>query len=177
MSRVARVIVLAVGLLGAFVGAWLTVHRAPAPPFDVALQSLLDASVDDGLAPHAVLVIASGDGRIVWAGAAGSAHAGPAPRMRPSTPIRIASITKLYTATVVMRLEEQGLLALDDPMAKYLPHALIDGIAVRDGIDYADRITLRQLLAHRSGIADYYDTPGPDGSSLYQLFLANPACR
>jgi D-alanyl-D-alanine carboxypeptidase len=54
--------------------------------------------------------------------------------MNVSAPIRIASVTKLYTATVVMRLEEQGLLALDDPMAKYLPHALIDRIAVRDGI-------------------------------------------
>lgn len=165
-------------LLGAIGVGWLALHHhTAAQATGSALQQLLERRVADGSVRHTVLAVASGDGRFHWSGAAGLAHGGSSPPMSVSTPIRIASITKLYTATVVMRLEEQGLVALDDPMARYLPHWLIDGIAVRDGIDYTDRITLRQLLAHRSGIADYYNTPGPDGQSLYQRFVADPTRR
>ena len=48
-------------------------------------------------------------------------------------------------------------LALDDPKAKYLPWDLIRGIHVLDGKDCSGEITIRDLLLHRSGIADYYD--------------------
>ena len=179
VRNIAWSVAVAVCLLGGAIGAgWFVLsHRVPTQATGPALRQLLDREVADGSIHHAVLAVASGDGRFQWSGAAGLAHGGSSAPMNASTPIRIASITKLYTATVVMRLEEQGLVALDDPMAKYLPHVLIDRIAVLDGIDYTDRITLRQLLAHRSGIADYYDTPGPDGQSLYQHFLDQPTRR
>ena len=50
--------------------------------------------------------------------------------MTKDTPIHLASVTKLYTATVIMRLYEKGVLFLDDPMARYLPEALIRRIHV-----------------------------------------------
>ena len=178
MPRLARLLAAVLCLLGAIGAGWLLLsHWVPAQATGPALQQLVNRRVEDGSNHHAVLAVDSGDGHFRWAGAAGLARGVSSAPMNVSTPIRIASITKLYTATVVMRLEERGLLALDDPMAKYLPHALIDRIAVYDGIDYTDRITLRQLLAHRSGIADYYDTSGPDGQSLYQHFLAQPTRR
>ena len=63
-----------------------------------------------------------------WAGAAGIASQQGMLPMSAVTPIYIASITKLHTATIVMLLYEKGMLALDDPIKKLLPAQLIQGI-------------------------------------------------
>jgi D-alanyl-D-alanine dipeptidase/CubicO group peptidase (beta-lactamase class C family) len=69
----------------------------------------------------------------------------------PSTPYRAGSITKLFTAIAIMQLVEAGKLDLDQPISRYLPE-----------LDYPS--TLRQILAHRSGIVrepgrgHYFDT-------------------
>ncbi|MFF4773812.1 serine hydrolase domain-containing protein [Microtetraspora fusca] len=77
--------------------------------------------------------------------AAGKAEYGR-PRPAPAAGrFRIASVTKLFTATVVLQLASEGRLRLADPVGKWLP-----GI-----VDKADDITLEQLLRHTSGIPDY----------------------
>jgi D-alanyl-D-alanine carboxypeptidase len=58
---------------------------------------------------------------------------------------RIASVTKLVTAIIMQRLAEDGLVKLDDKVGKYLPKV----------VPLADRISVRQLLNHTSGIPDY----------------------
>src|SRR6266849_5059136 len=58
----------------------------------------------------------------------------------------LASLTKLFTTTAVMRLVEQGHLALDEPVAQWLPDFAAGG---------KDEVTLRQLLTHTSGLPDY----------------------
>ena len=80
--------------------------------------------------------------------------------MADATPIYIASTTKLFTATAIMMMNEKGLIALDDPMAKYLPEEMIHGIQIYQGHDYSREITVEQLLSHTSGIPDYYDEKG-----------------
>ena len=140
------------------------------------LQSLVAQQVKDGSGiKNCALAISNGDGSFEWSGASGMAT-GQTP-MTKDTPIYIASITKLYTATIVMHLCEQGLLALDDPMAKYLPKELVQGIHVYRGHDYSTQITIRQLLSHSSGIADYYDQKGADGKSLFEIFVESPDRR
>lgn len=69
---------------------------------------------------------------------------------------RYASISKMITAILVLQEVDQGKMALDEPVATYLRDS---------GIENADRITIRQLLAHRSGLAAQTDLslPGPDG--------------
>lgn len=67
-----------------------------------------------------------------------------------------ASITKMFTAAVIFNLDEKALLSLDDCIDSYLPDGIVDGIAVIDGIDYSHEITVRELLSHTSGIADYF---------------------
>jgi D-alanyl-D-alanine carboxypeptidase len=94
--------------------------------------------------------------------------------MTSDTPIYIASVTKLYTATAVMLLMEKGALSLDDPMAKYIPAGLIHGIHVYNGKDYSAEITIRDLLSHSSGIADYYTERSGDGKNLFDRFLERP---
>lgn len=56
---------------------------------------------------------------------------------------QIASVSKQFTAVAVMMLKEQGLLRYDDPVSAYIP-----------GFPYAG-VTIRQLLAHRSGLPNY----------------------
>ncbi len=75
-----------------------------------------------------------------------------------TTPFRIASITKPFTAAVMMQLVAEGTLALDDPMAAHLPadHLdLVPRVHVLDGVSYGERITIRQMLSHSSGLFDY----------------------
>ncbi len=110
----------------------------------------------------------------MWSGAAGIAHENGRVPMASDTPIYVASVTKLYTATAVMLLIEKGALSLDDAMVKYLPKELIHGIHVYNGKDYSAEITIRELLSHSSGIADYYTEKSRDGKNLFDLFLERP---
>ena len=139
---------------------------------DVNLQSLVSGLVKkNGSVKNCVLSILSGDGSFAWSGAAGMAS-NETP-MTKDTPVYIASITKLFTATLVMGLYEKGALALDDLMTKHLPIEIVRGIHVYRGKDYSNQIMIRQLLSHSSGIADYYDERGKDGKSLFDMFLEN----
>ncbi len=121
-----------------------------------------------------VLQVAKGDGTIAWSGAAGFAYqAGQIP-MTKETPIYLASITKLYVATAIMKLYEQSSLRLDDPISKCLPQNLIQRLNVYQGRDYSHQITIEQLLAHTSGIPDYYDEKGKDGKTLFEILKSDP---
>ncbi len=104
---------------------------------------------------HAVLAIESGDRTLAWAGAAGQATP-DGEVMRPETPFHYASVTKLYTATVVMQLWEQGSLELDASITTYLPAELTKGLHQTDGVDRTEAITVRHLLSHTSGLPDYF---------------------
>src|SRR5690349_14624439 len=66
-----------------------------------------------------------------------------------STIYRIGSITKQFTAAGIMREVEQGKIALDNSITKYLP----------DVPTHGQRITVRNLLTHTSGIHNYTDSP------------------
>jgi D-alanyl-D-alanine carboxypeptidase len=62
------------------------------------------------------------------------------------TPFRIASITKTFTATVILSLSDKGLLKTSDPLSRYLPN-----------FPNSKNITIRNLLRMRSGIVDFAD--------------------
>jgi len=126
---------------------------------------------EDSSIRNSVLSVMKGDGSFSWSGAAGIASQDGQVPMTKDTPIYIASVTKLYTATVIMRLYEKGALSLDDPISKYLPEKLIRGIHVYKGEDYSHEITVRELLSHTSGIADYYTQKSKEGKNLFELFL------
>lgn len=73
------------------------------------------------------------------------------------------SITKMYTATVILKLKEEGKLSLDQKIASYLPANIVSKIPG------ADKITVRMLLNHSSGIENFWD------NSNYVLgYLDNP---
>lgn len=77
------------------------------------------------------------------------------------TLFRIASTTKTFTGTTIMRLVEQGLLDLDAPVRTYLPDFQTADPSV------APRVTLRQLLNHSAGwLGDYFEDTGPGDDAL-----------
>jgi D-alanyl-D-alanine carboxypeptidase len=123
---------------------------------------------------NCAVAVTKGDGSLAWSGAAGIARQEGQVSMTAETPIYIASVTKLYTATAVMLLYQKEALSLKDPMAKYLPEKLIRGINVYKGTDYTSEITIGDLLSHRSGIADYYTEKAKDGKSLAELLQEDP---
>ena len=142
---------------------------------DREMQSIVsDAVSRDASIRNCVLAVTKGDGSLAWSGAAGIASQQGQVPMSAHTPIYIASVTKLYTATVIMHLFEKGSLSLEDPMGKYVSEKLIRGINLYAGKDYSSEITIAELLSQRSGIADYYTEKAKDGKSLAELLRENP---
>jgi D-alanyl-D-alanine carboxypeptidase len=92
-------------------------------------------------------------GMVVWIdapayrfqGASGFANLTDNTPMPPEGAFRIGSITKMFTAVVIMQLAEDGVLTLDDPLALWLPE-------VAEQLPYGGQITLRHLLTHTSGL-------------------------
>ena len=118
---------------------------APAPPtarLEAAIDALFEPVRGKDL-PGAALVVMR-HGEVVYAKAHGLANVELGVANTLGTKLRLASVTKSFTALAVLQLVEQGRLGLDDPLAKYVPD-------FRGG----DRITLRHLLSHSSGIPDF----------------------
>ncbi|GAA0937416.1 serine hydrolase domain-containing protein [Nonomuraea longicatena] len=99
------------------------------------------------------------DGQVLHTG--GYGHDARGEPVTDRTPMRIASLTKSFTALAVMQLAEDGALRLDDPVVRHLPEfSLADPRSAR--------ITVRQLLNHSSGMSDttYPEAALPQPDSL-----------
>ena len=72
----------------------------------------------------------------------------------------IASITKLYTTALVLRLVDASSIVLDAAAADYLPAGTMRGLNTHGGTDHSPTITVRQLLAQTSGLPDYFEDRG-----------------
>ena len=125
----------------------------PARELPGRLQHLLDGLVEDHDAVRSGLLLVEGPG-FRWQGASGVAFEATGTPAQPDDQFAIDSVAKSLTATVVMGLVEEGTLGLDDPIGRYLPQSLMNGLHVIDGQSYSDRVTIRQLLNHSSGIPD-----------------------
>lgn len=87
------------------------------------------------------------DQRILWSQGFGFASREPQVPATPGTIYRIGSITKLFTATALLKLREQGKVDLDKPLRAYLPE-----FTIKTPYPDAPPITLRHLLTHHSGM-------------------------
>ncbi|TVQ28082.1 MAG: class A beta-lactamase-related serine hydrolase [Spirochaetaceae bacterium] len=112
----------------------------------------------------AILRVENGSDTLRWSGASGD--------LESEDRYFIASVTKLYVTTLLLQLRQEGTIALDDPISKYLPSDLIAGLHVLDGTDRTGQITIRHLMANTSGITDYFFGKGPDGKAAAASLFA-----
>lgn len=125
---------------------------------------------------HAIVTAGSLDGAWSWAEAVGDTADGRR-RLTSETPWFLASVTKLHIATVVLRLYEQGLIDLNEPISSYLPSELSRGLHVLNGVDYTSQITPLHLLGHLSGLPDYLEERPKRGHNLIEAVLENDGDR
>ncbi|MFN2323991.1 MAG: serine hydrolase domain-containing protein, partial [Trueperaceae bacterium] len=134
----------------------------PEPPSLAACLDRLFARRD---VHHALMAVRGGDGALDWRGARGDARPG-GPALTVDTPYFVASVDKLVTATALFVLAERASLDLDGRLTDYLGPALVRGLHVWRGVDRSDDLTVRHLLSHTSGLADYLEDRPKGGRSL-----------
>ncbi|MFD1211133.1 serine hydrolase domain-containing protein, partial [Arthrobacter sp. GCM10027362] len=122
--------------------------RSPAlRPLDRrALQKTVKSLAAELMVPGAVVVLKTPEGDFSFAYGTRTYH-GSAP-VSLADHVRIGSLTKTWTGTVILQLVQEGRLKLDDPVAKY-----------RRGVPNGRNITIAQLLDMRSGLYSYSETP------------------
>jgi CubicO group peptidase (beta-lactamase class C family) len=129
------------------------------------VQAALDALAKQHKVPGASLGVLQGAEVVVLTTGVANRNTGVA--VTPSTLFQIGSNTKLYTATLVMQLVDEGLVDLDAPVKRYLKDWQLSDKQARDGI------TVRHLMTHTSGIeGDYFDDFGR-GDDGIEKFVAS----
>ncbi|MEU6990770.1 serine hydrolase domain-containing protein [Streptomyces sp. NPDC046465] len=119
-----------------------TSHEELLPSTRRALLHRVATAQTEGRTPSLVAAVAR-DGELVWSGGRSMVD-GHAPD--ENVQYRIGSITKTFTAVLVMRLRDEGVLDLNDPLEKHLPGT------------GAGEVTIAELLSHTGGLAA--ETPG-----------------
>ena len=110
------------------------------------LESRLKRSIRRHHVPGASVAVLKGR-RVVATAAARVTNLDTQVPVTPDAVFQIGSITKVFTATLIMQLVDDGLLGLDDPVQQHLPEFQLDD-------PRADQVTVRQLLDHTSGLTD-----------------------
>ena len=119
------------------------------------IDAAATASLANGLTGTVVSVVDPERGTILEA--YGTADAAGAP-LQPDAYYRIASVSKTFTALAVLRLADEGKVALTDPISRYVAD-----------VPNGDTITVRDLIAMRSGLYDY-----TDDKAFFDRYLAEP---
>ncbi len=127
---------------------YLTAGLAVADSIDEQFQALIDDAVREGV-PAVSAMVAWNDH--TWAGTSGVATDGSGESLNPDSRFRLASITKLFTAIVILQLIDENQLSLADTLAEKLPDPPVADIP------YGDAVTIATLLDHTSGIRSFTD--------------------
>jgi D-alanyl-D-alanine carboxypeptidase len=138
----------ATGVLGLACVLAATVPMGAQNALPAATASGIDAAAADVLkatgVPSASVAVVQG-GKVVYVKAYGVARLDPAMAAEPGMQYSVGSISKQFTAALVLLLTQDGKLKLDDPVGKYLP-----------GLTRANEVTIRQVLSMTSGYQDFW---------------------
>lgn len=149
-KRIFGIFLIIVSICSLYFVPWRIV-RTWIRPLPATVQAQVESAIDDGF-----------DGMIAYVDLAGQPPqyfaAGWHDRdaKLPANPLalfKIASISKLYDAVAATKLVSRGRLSLDKTVDDYLPNLV-------ESIENTDKITLRMLMQHRSGIPNFTDAPG-----------------
>lgn len=148
-KRIIRVTLLLGTLVSLFFVPWLLVW-AWIQPIPNSVQKQADKAIDYGF--NGIIVYVDQKGKTPECYTAGFHNKTTNALARKDALFKIGSVSKLYDAVAVAKLVSEGCLDLDKTLATYLP-------ALKNRIENADKITLRMLVQHRSGIPNFTDTP------------------
>jgi len=140
--------------LAALVLLWIAAPAAAMPvpaPSQEELKNTIDRFIDELAArdEFSGAVLVAKDGKAIYKKALGYADKGLKVPNRTDTRFNLGSMNKMFTGTAIMQLLQQGKLALDGTVGKYLPD--YPNQAVRD------KVTIHHLLTHTSGLGQYWE--------------------
>jgi D-alanyl-D-alanine carboxypeptidase len=170
-KRILSIVFIIASITSLFFVPWILV-RAWLAPLPDTVQEQVNEAIGYGLDGMIVYVDEAGKPPAFYtAGWKNRENRIPA---EPQALFKIASISKLYVAAAVAKLVNDKHLSLDKTLAFYLPELV-------GRIENADKITLRMMVQHRSGIPNFTDTPGywegpsKDNRESLELVLDKPA--
>lgn len=144
-----RIVLLVGTLISLWFVPWILV-KAWILPLPNTIQVQVDQTLDHGFDGVIVYVDQAGKPPAFYtAGYHDSSKKIPA---KPNALFKIASISKLYVAVAITRLAHENSISLDQPLTDYFPE-------LKGRIEYADKITIRMMVQHRSGIPNFTDNP------------------
>jgi D-alanyl-D-alanine carboxypeptidase len=126
---------------------------APSPPIEpqnslaATVDAVVQAAMQQQNIPGMTVALAK-NGSVLYEQGYGFSDLATGQAARPNLIFEIGSITKQFTAALIMMLQEQGRLHVDDSLATYLPQ-----------YNFPAAITLRMMLTHTSGLADFTNFP------------------
>lgn len=129
-------------------------------PKNIEYQKALDDYRDNTNSPGSIMLVYKPT-EDLWIGNSGKSNLEHNKSIVTTSQFRTGSVTKMFTAVVILKLVEQGRLSLEYKLSDLLP-------SVNGKIPQAEKITVRHLLAHLSGITD-----PPNESLRYQADIIN----
>jgi CubicO group peptidase (beta-lactamase class C family) len=133
---------------------------AAAPSWHTRIDALAQDALDHQHLAGLSLAIAR-NGTVLYAQGYGYRNLAQRLPATPETIYNIASMSKQFTASCIMLLQQDGKLKVDDPIGKFLP-----------GFPHGDEITIRELLNHTSGLTDYLDLLDANHLSMPKILAA-----
>ena len=123
---------------------WLGAQSASDPGLAAKVDSIANQVLQTTGVPSASVAVVR-NGRIAFAQAYGAAKLEPRAPATADMRYAIGSISKQFTATAILLLQQEGKLSLDDPVSRFVP-----------GLTRGNEVTVRQLLSHTSGYQDFW---------------------
>lgn len=144
---------------------------------ELDLESIFVETIDynNNYGGGTILVTSESSGELFYMNY-GHISNGSSNKINDSTLYEIASISKTFTAVVILQLAEKELLYFDDKISNYLDEEIYMELLVIDDIDLSGEITISQLLNHTSGLGDYWFDPPYDKKGFnpfLQEFIKN----
>lgn len=121
-------------------------------------QAIINKTIDYKSIFGTVLTVVKGYDS--WTGSAGN--------LTNEQPYFIASTTKIYVTALILKLKAEEKMSLDDKISNYLSPEIMHRLHVYKEVNYSNTLTISNLLAHTSGLPDYFEDKGADGKSLLQ---------
>ena len=162
------------GMVGCFFACSAKVNtNPPLDDFEATFQALLEEHINSsfGNVPGVSMSVIASNLNIFWTGASGFDSVEEDQILKADQPFRIASITKTFVAVAILRLQELGLLNIDETIEKYISEQ--HNQLLQAGAYQTKEISLRQCLNHTSGFFDY----AMGNRSYSEIVMNNPQKR